>query len=311
MLDPNDVTGGEGGEQPPVAERPLRLPPSGSSEQMRLSASPTPAEGSEPEYGEEPPPPMPPPELPPSEHFEPTPPAPPPVPPLPAWERLDEIGFFSALFLTIKQVLLEPDEVFTRMPREETLGRPLLFVVILETLGTLITTAYTILWQVHPLLAGASGKIGGENPFDQLLKRYGIEGIAPGPTEFALLQIIGLALAPIWIIIWAFIWAGIVHLCLMLFNGANHGFAVTFRTLCYVKGAAAVFALIPVYGVIPIGLVWSVVCSVVGLRKTQEISGGKAAAAVLLPSLLCCCCLVAGAMGMLGILQQIQAAAGK
>jgi hypothetical protein len=63
------------------------------------------------------------------------------VPPLLAaagglpWERRAEVGFFSALFETIRLVLLEPKAAFATMKQTGGLGAPLFFFVLLSTVG--------------------------------------------------------------------------------------------------------------------------------------------------------------------------------
>jgi len=251
-----DIEGQTGGE-----ERPLRWAPDEMSEQQRLSVAPPP---SEPRGQSD--------ELP-----------PPPPQPLPSWEHLEEEGFASALFLTIKEVLFDPSATFSRMPREMALGRPLFFAVLLQTVAAMVGVFYQALWEmVFP---------SGQNPLQQIFQQMGINMPLPAGSEMVLLSLISIVLVPFFVIIWLFIWSGIVHLALMLVGGVNYGYEATFRTLCYVSGATAVLGLIPFCGVFPIAFVWSVVCSIIGLTQTQETSGGKATAAVLLPYLLCCCCI--------------------
>jgi len=263
----SDFSGKEGEGMDKIAEggeRPLRWAPEESFEPQRPSAS-----------------------LPPGE--------PPPLspPPLPSWEQLEEKGLLSALFLSIKEVLFQPAETFSRMPRRIALGRPLVFAVMLGTLGAMITLLYSLLHQAVPPLGETLGATPTEATFGEILERLGIPAIMPGPTEMLVWQIGWVAMAPIWIAIWAFVWSGIVHLLLMLLGGARHGYETTFRTLCYVKGATSMLALIPFCGAFPIAFVWAIVCSIIGLTHSQETSGGKAAAAVLVPYLFCCCCLTA------------------
>jgi hypothetical protein len=284
MSDQNDQNGGGFGEPPREEERPLRWAPGQLSEQQRLSAAAQP-----PGTGPEPPesPPLPPPE------------------PKPSWERLEEVGFFGALFRSIREVLFEPGETFARMPREPALGRALLFAVLLGTIGAYADAGYGFLLNLVLPNLGIPGAMSDQASFNELFKHLGFQQPQIDPALRRFLEISMIAIAPIRIIIWAFIWAGIIHLLLMLFNGANQGYETTFRTLCYVKGATSVFGLIPLCGLFPIAFVWAIVCAIVGLASSQQTSGGKAAGAVLTPYLLCCLCL--GMVGVGLLLRYLQA----
>jgi ABC-type polysaccharide transport system permease subunit len=48
------------------------------------------------------------------------------------------------------------------------------------------------------------------------------------------------------------------------------------------------FAAVPMCGSL-IGVVWAVVLTIIGVKHTQETTGGKATVVVLLPWFLCCC----------------------
>jgi len=274
MSDAGDRHGGQWDSHGQDEERPLRWAPEESSQQPEPTA---PLFGGEPPGGSGEPPP------------------PPPLPALPSWERLEEEGFFRALFLTIKEVLSEPVETFARMPREPVLGRPLLFYVIFGTMAAVVSALYNMAW------GGISPS--GQAEFQELYDRFSqFMEISPDALEMILFlsPLVAIVLAPFLIIIKAFIWSGVVHLLLMLFGGANHGYETTFRTLCYVLGATAVFAFIPVCGQFPIGWIWGIVCSIIGLTQSHETSSGKAAAAVLVPYLFCCFCIGVG-MIMMGL----------
>lgn len=280
MSDSTDSNGGGIEGQSPGEEKPLRWAPGEGAAPQRLSAPP-PSEFPPP--SEEPPPPL-------------------SQPPLPSWERLEEEGFGRALVLTIKEVLFQPGETFARMPRTATLGRPLLFAVLVGTFGAVVATCYdTLSRAVSP---------SAQQFYARLFQQFGIQEV-PGPRELLFWSMCGIALTPFLIIIGAFVGSGVFHLLLMLFGGANHGYETTFRTVCYTYGAAAVLAIIPMCGQGLIMPIWFIVCCIIGLSRTQETSAGKAVAAVLAPLVLCCCCigaLIGGLIGMLapGILSNLR-----
>ena len=96
-----------------------------------------------------------------------------------------------------------------------------------------------------------------------------------------------------WVVISAFLGAGIVHLMLLLLGGARRGFEATFRVVCFSQATALLF-VIPIFLVPFCGMavvVWALVLYVIGLAQAHQIGHGQALAAVLLPVVaLCCCC---------------------
>ena len=93
---------------------------------------------------------------------------------------------------------------------------------------------------------------------------------------------------PVFAAIGMFLWAGVVHLCLMLLGGAKQGYEATFRALAYSYGATSLFQVVPFCGGF-ISIIWSLVAQIIGLKELHETGGGRAAAAVFLPLVLCCC----------------------
>jgi hypothetical protein len=96
---------------------------------------------------------------------------------------------------------------------------------------------------------------------------------------------------PIGVLLGSFLMAGVWHLALMIFSGANKPFEATYRVYCYVAGSCAWLGLIPFCGPF-ISFVWNLVAASIGLAKVHQIGTGKATTAVLLPLILCCGCCV-------------------
>lgn len=93
----------------------------------------------------------------------------------------------------------------------------------------------------------------------------------------------GIVLAPIGAIIGVFIWAGIIHLLVMLFvRPSNAGFEGTLRVASYAQVTQLV-SWIPILGGI-VALVWGVVLSIFGIREIHSTTTGKAALIVLIPA---------------------------
>ncbi len=181
------------------------------------------------------------------------------------WENRKNLGFFNALFATIKQVLFEPSDFFRRMPVTGGLGNPLLFFVII------VTVAF---WACFAL---------------QLLILYG-RGCHGSDLFLELFPRLLLLVAPFFAAIGVFIGSAILHLCLMIVGGANRTYEATFRVVCY-AAAAHVWLLIPFCGGL-IAVVWNIVLNAIGLSRAHYTSVGRAVLAIFLPALVGAFCLV-------------------
>jgi hypothetical protein len=186
----------------------------------------------------------------------------------------------GALLETIKGVLIEPSETFRNASRSAGIGPALGFGMLLGLLGAYMA----LFWDYFTRAAFRGGADFGEF----LPPEYAEMFAAAGPMEW----ILRAALAPVFILVGLFLWAAIVHLLLLLFGGAVHGFESSFRTIAYATGSTALFQAVPFCGWM-VGIVWNLVAQIIGLKEIHGISAGKAVAAVLLPFLLCCCALTA------------------
>jgi hypothetical protein len=237
---------------------------------------------SEPGYPPPPPPSEPPP---PGDLYggpPPGPPGPPPgsaaVPPLP-WEDRERIGFFPALFETVKLFVTSPTEAYARARERGDYMAPLLYAVLIGWVMGIIGQLWSLLFQ------GAWMSMMPADFRDQM----GAMGMgASNAAGFVL----GLILTPLIIVIVLFVWSGIVHLFLMMLGGHQQsasGYEGTFRTVAYAQ-TASLAQIIPVFGGL-IAFVWSIVLVVIGLVRMHRTSQGKAVGAVLLPIALCCVCI--------------------
>lgn len=188
----------------------------------------------------------------------------------PAWERRKEVGLFSALFESIKQVLTLPSNTFATMPKTGGLAGPLLYNVILSTIGAFFAFGYQMIMMIV-------------NPESMEQEFAGFSmGIALVIGFFALLFLL-----PIFLIIGSFIGAAVLHFCLWIVGGARHPFETTFRVLCYAQGSTSILQVIPLCGGVVAGI-WSLVATTIGLSKAHETSIGKALLAIILPIILLC-----------------------
>jgi hypothetical protein len=181
------------------------------------------------------------------------------------WEDLENLGFLQGLFQSVQQSLLSPKEFFSRLPVSGGLLNPLLYALILQTVGT---------------MAGYVSGIAIPNP---LFPQSGLSG--------GFMVFIGLLIPPI-ILIGVFLWSALLHASLFLISGAKEDFEATFRVVSY-SSAADLFNAVPVIGGI-IALVWKTYLLIVGVREVHGISTARSAAAVFLPLILCCGVAVTG-----------------
>ena len=198
----------------------------------------------------------------------------------PPWEHRASLGFFHAALETIKGVLFDPVETFTRMQREGGIANPLLYALILGGIGGYAAIVYNVIANQVPASSFSShtGNPAYANNFN-LVATYGTGLVLIGALFFI----------PIFLFLSTFIKSGIIHICLVMLGDAKQPFETTYRVVCYSFGSAAVFQLIPLCGGM-IAFVWDLVATCIGLSKAHEISTGKAVTAVLLPMLCCCGC---------------------
>jgi hypothetical protein len=224
-----------------------------------------------------PPPPLPPsgsvpPSLPPSGSA-------PPPPWGPPWERRQQIGFLGALVETTQQVLTGPSDFFRNMPVTGGLGGPLLYAVIVGTIGHVASALYSFILQAT---LGSAWHFGRHSELERYLPMVSSGAGLIGQILFG----------PIVLAIVLFFVAAIVHLGLLLLGGATNGFEATFRVATYSE-AVGVIRIVPICGDL-VAFIYYFVLLIIGTAEAHRTSGLKAAAAVLLPVLILCCCCGAG-----------------
>ena len=194
-----------------------------------------------------------------------------------AWDERDRIGFFNALVETTRQVLTEPVTFFRAMPVTGGLGSPLLYGVVLGWAGLVAASFYQAIFR--SVVGSGWAARGADRPEVEALL-----GWVGGWAGFVGQVVFG----GVFVVIGLFVFAGILHLMLLLLGGARRDFEATFRVVGFSQATSLVF-LLPFCGQF-IGIVWSLVLCVLGLAEAHRIGHGKAAAAVLLPLVVACCC---------------------
>jgi len=184
------------------------------------------------------------------------------------WDHRQERSFFNAFLETLQMVLGRPTDAFTAMKREGGLSEPLLYALIGGSFGLIVYLIYSFVFQSLGIFASRN------NP---LLHFVGM-GIG---------WVVLLVFAPLLIAIGVFINAAILHVCLMLVGGARQSFETTFRVVCFSGGSVAPLMVVPLCGVLIVG-VWGIVLRCIGLARAHETDTGRAVLAVFLPLIVCC-----------------------
>ena len=111
----------------------------------------------------------------------------------PPWEHMKELGFFPAIWQTIVAMLTKPVATFANMRTEGGIGMPLLYALILGSIGGFIG----LVWQT---LFSALGVLGGGGT-----EEIAILGTLAIGAQIAIFAI----LTPLFVIIGLFISSGI------------------------------------------------------------------------------------------------------
>jgi hypothetical protein len=204
---------------------------------------------------------------------------------LPWEERKDA----QSMLDTVKAVLLDTTEAFSRTDPRASLNNAFIFALILGSVGAIATQ----LWQMVGMAAFMKFLPSTEGLDLEALGGLGASGL------------VGVIMAPVSMAMGLFIHAGITHVLLMLFGGAQSGFEATFRVIAYSTGAVAPLYLVPGVGLL-VGAIWGIVINIMGLAAIHNTTGLKAAAAVLLIPVLCVCCIGAGAAALIPALASLR-----
>lgn len=208
----------------------------------------------------------------------------------PPWEDRQQLGIPPALWQTIRSVLLEPTETFSKMRREGGIGNPMAYYVILGWVSGLAQLAYQFLTHTGFATLGKT-----PNPILEMMSS-------------STFMVVWAVFMPAFIALGSFIGSGILHLSLLICQGAKQPFETTYRSYAYVRGSSAALFLLPVplLGLLPVPSlgqtvstiwafgcgIWGLICICIAIARTHEITTGRAVLAVFLPLIVCCVGLV-------------------
>jgi hypothetical protein len=87
--------------------------------------------------------------------------------------------------------------------------------------------------------------------------------------------------SPLILLLSLFLAAGVTHLLLRLFGGANRDYGFTTRVFAFAY-SPQILGIVPVVGGV-VGFVWMIVVAMIGLKEGHRTTMGRVAAAVLIP----------------------------
>lgn len=180
------------------------------------------------------------------------------------WPPLEGAPIVAALGQTWKSSTFDPSVFFRQIPRDGGTGPAVIYYMVV---GMLVAGA-TLFWRALSFYTGRMAT-------DTLASELGLRALDP---------VVGFLLSPALLLLTLAVSAGVIHVLLLLFGGANHGFGTTLRVTCYAY-SPMLLAFVPILGPV-IGGVWMLVLLVVGLREAHETEGWKPLLAVLLPFFL-------------------------
>ena len=153
------------------------------------------------------------------------------------WQDRGSIGFFKAIFETIKYVLLKPGEFFDNLEIQNSVKDPYLFYIIVTACASLIAVAVELLFK-------------------------------PGSGSIFIFILSGIFVILIPLIA-IYIGAAVLHLGVMIVGG-NGGFKGTFNVLAY-NASTSIFLVIPFIGGLISGI-WSIIVGVKGFKRVHNLS---------------------------------------
>jgi hypothetical protein len=182
------------------------------------------------------------------------------------WETRTSALDLGALWRTTREILFHPKAAFSSLTYDAGSRSALTYALVYGSLGQILG----IYW----------GTLGGI-----------LDGTIETGTVETTLLFAGTALfTPIFLLIFLYVGAGLVHLFLKMLRGVRRPFAATFQVVAYVSGATSLVNLVPL-NLVPVvgGMIISVLALVlncIGLASAHQTSTGRALLALLLPLML-------------------------
>ena len=196
------------------------------------------------------------------------------------WEERDRLGLVEALIQTVRLLVTDPSDAFSRLRPDSDLTSPILFGLILSWAGVLLSQMWELLvgGYVRSMFSGIEGFEG---------------AFAPGVAW----SIGTLVVWPVIFVVFLFISAGILHLCLMIVGATSDspsGFEGTLKVVSYSQ-VAGVASVVPLLGGF-LFAIWALILEVIGSSLVHRTTVARALVGVLIPILVCCTCIIFAAV---------------
>ena len=168
---------------------------------------------------------------------------------------------YDSIIKKIINLIFHPQNFFKALPEEEKKGNALLIAIISGSLGM----AAFIFWQ---------------GLFDLVLISESTDG-SVSSWGYTVMILIGSFFFPMVVIFQQFFLSALIHLSLKLIKGGRLSFRQTFVIIAYGQ-APLIWGIIPLIGG-SLGLVWSVVVQIIGIKSVHRLSLGKSLLVFFLP----------------------------
>ena len=172
-------------------------------------------------------------------------------------------GFIGAFLKTTREALFSPVRFFKKVAGGEGYWTPLIYAMISGIIGF----GGTILWQWFF--------------FSHWFPVGRISDLSP-----SIYFIITVTL-PVIVAFTLLIESWITHVCLMIVGGNRKGFQATFRAISY-SFSGYLLGIVPFIGS-PLGGIYVLVLTIIGVREGHDISTGRAVLAIFLPVIIAIC----------------------
>lgn len=184
---------------------------------------------------------------------------------IPPWE--DPAAAFPRNFIdTWTESVSRPGQFFGRVPFDDAAARPILYYLLIS----IICATFSLWWTA--MFTAIGFPLGFTDPESWAVM---------SPAASALVTFFA---TPFLAFFGLIIWAGLVHVLVLLLARDRRGYRATLRAVCYGAGPT-VLSVIPFLGAL-VGFIWSLAITSVGIREAHGMSPGAATAAIVLAALI-------------------------
>ena len=177
------------------------------------------------------------------------------------WETRSSWLDIAAFWRTSSDILFHPSATFSAVNYSGGIRASLIFAIVYGSLGQLLGRYWFTLLGIH-------------------------YGILEGDAVTNALRFAGVALsAPISVLMFVFVTAGLAHIFLKLLFAARRPFSATVQVVAYGSGAAPLFNVIPILGSLLVP-VWALAIWCIGLAKAHQTSRVRTFLSLFLPFVL-------------------------